>query len=361
MIGHLKDKFKNNFLYKNKYKTHLEAVVISCFFNPQKSSYRRKAFDIFYDSIKHLNHRIVECVIGDDEPELPLDNPNITRVHTKNLLWHKESLLNGIVKNLPAHFKYIFWVDADVIFTNNHWLVEAVEELHDHTIVQPFEYCVHLDQDQLEPDFDVHSQREYVDGPNRHKKMWRSFASNFALNRPQIHSEDYDVHGHVGFAWGARRSVLDNCPLYDKGLIGGGDHIIAHACIDQIPHLCITKSFTEDIDNVLEWSKKFHKVTRSRLGFVKGDLYHIWHGDLNKRNYYKRILEFTPKSKNIVDKDENGLYVTDNQDATDYMTNYFIIREVTDVIDPTSHHHHGDDQHHKCDSDDNYYQEPNFS
>lgn len=39
------DLFKNTFLYTNKYKTHSEAIVISCFFNPQNSPYRIKAFN----------------------------------------------------------------------------------------------------------------------------------------------------------------------------------------------------------------------------------------------------------------------------------------------------------------------------
>ena len=58
------DFLKNNFLYGDKYRTNSEAVIITCYFNPQKSPYRTKAFKTFYESIKHLNHRIIECVIG---------------------------------------------------------------------------------------------------------------------------------------------------------------------------------------------------------------------------------------------------------------------------------------------------------
>lgn len=106
-----------------------------------------KAFNIFYDKIKHLNHRIIECVIGDAQPELP-ENANIQRVYTKNLLWHKESLLNKIIAGLPPKFEYVFWADADVIFENDEWLTKGVEELQNYNIIQPFEYCVHLERDQ---------------------------------------------------------------------------------------------------------------------------------------------------------------------------------------------------------------------
>lgn len=318
------DVIKNFWMYSDKYKVHSEAVIISCYYNPTNNPYRLIAFNKFYETIKHLNHRIIECVIGDAEPQLPL-NPNITRVSTTTTLWHKEALLNSLVKKLPSKFKYVFWVDADVTFTNKNWLVDAVNELQptNNRMVQLFEYCIHLDKDQDDPYFDVTHEYEYASSPNRHPKLWRSFAANYVTTN-YSDSPNYDKHGHVGFAWGARRSVLDAMPLYDKALIGGADHIIAHAAAGQLNHSCITKSFTEDIDAVNDWSDKFSKIIGGKLGYVKGDLYHIWHGDIEKRQYLKRIQDFTPIAKDITEKDGNGLYVTDNDE---YVKKYFNHRE----------------------------------
>ncbi len=321
----LVDRFKNTFLYNDKYKTHSEAVIVACYFNPQNNPYRLKAFRIFYESIKHLNHRIVECVIGDTKPELVNEFTSlfITRVYTKNLLWHKETLLNQAIKDLPKEFKYIFWLDTDVVFTNKNWMIDSVEQLQTNNLVQPFEYCIHLDQDQSEPHFDLTHEYEYAGGSNRHPKMWRSFASNHTLGKSG--DSNYDKHGHVGFAWGARREVLDNVPLYDRALIGGADHIIAHAGAGQIGHSCITKSFTDDIDAVNKWSIDFFNAVQGKIGYAKGDLFHIWHGDITKRQYLKRIQDFTPTTKEITKKDKNGLYVT--EDDT-YVKKYFDQREV---------------------------------
>jgi len=325
----LVDKLKNTFLYSNKYKTDSEAVVIACYFNPQGNPYRLFAFNKFYDSIKHLNHRIIECVIGDAEAELP-QTEFITRIHTPNLLWHKESLLNKIISELPKKYKYVFWLDTDVIFTNKNWLVEGVESLQTNNILQPFEYCVHLDQDQTKPSFNTRLERERVGDPKtRHPKMWRSFCANHNTSAELSCDVNYDKHGHVGFAWGARREILDIMPLYDKALIGGADHIIAHAAAGQIGHSCITKSFTDDIDAVNEWSKLFYSVANGKIGYVKGDLYHIWHGALEKRQYLKRIQDFTSTAKNITERDENGLHVTVNGDD-EYVKQYFDHREDTD-------------------------------
>ena len=110
-------------------------------------------------------------------------------------------------------------------------------------------------------------------------------------------------------------------------MIGGADHIIAHAAAGQIPHSCITKSFTENIDEVNKWSDSFFAVVKGRIGYVQGDLFHIWHGDIENRDYLKRIQEFTPKTKNIVNRDSNGLFIANKQDEA-YVKNYFKKREV---------------------------------
>jgi hypothetical protein len=319
---------KNSIFNRNRYRSHPEAVIISCFFNPQKSEYRTKAFKTFYNSIKHLNHRIVEVVIGDATPELE-ENSSISRIYTENLLWHKESTLNYIIKNLPAKYKYVFWVDADVMFTNLDWLVEGVEKLKTYQIIQPFEYCVHLDKDQTAPSFNMRVAKQHpVEAQVRIYKLWRSFAANFT-DFPQSNgcSENYDEHGHVGFAWGARRELLNAVPLYDKALIGGADHIIAHAAAGQITHKCIAKSFTEDLEAVQEWMDLFGFHAMQQLSYVPGTLHHIWHGDITKREYLKRIREFTPATKDITEKDPNGLYKTTKQKEA-YVRDYFNRREV---------------------------------
>lgn len=320
------DKLKNQFLYSNKYRTDSEAVIIACYFNPQNNPYRLEAFNKFYDSIKHLNHRIVECVIGDAMPQLPLTN-SIARVHTKDLLWHKEALLNNIIKTLPKKFKYVFWLDTDVLFNNKNWLVQGVEELKYNNIVQPFEYCIHLEEGETSPSFDVIPERFNVSDPKkRHPKMWRSFCANYRTT-DLSDDKNYDKHGHVGFAWGAKREILDTLPLYDKALIGGADHIIAHAAAGHIGHTCIAKSFTDDIEAVNDWSEDFEKLINEKISYVRGDLYHLWHGAIEKRQYLKRIQDFTPKAKKITKKDKNGLFIADQLEGDKYVNEYFEQRE----------------------------------
>jgi hypothetical protein len=322
-------KFYNIFnFFTNKYKYHPKAVIVACYYNPTGSKYRLKAFKHFYDSIKHLEHRIVECVIKGSLPELEL-NSNIERIETESLLWHKESLLNYLIQKLPTKYDNVFWLDTDIIFTNKNWLIDSVKALKYDYIIQPFEYCIHLEKDELKPSFNVNSHREDVSNPHRrHPNMWKSFSANYIKSNYNYTHKNYDIHGHVGFAWGANLQKLKEILLYDKALIGGADHIMAHAAVGQINHDCIHKSFTDDIDTIIMWSKKFHNIFMGRLTYVSGDLYHIWHGDLKDRKYLKRIQDFTSKTKNIHLKDSNGLYISNDIETNTYIANYYKEREL---------------------------------
>lgn len=370
-IRNWRDSRKNKTDFLTKYKTDSRAVVISCYFNPQKNPYRTKAFNLFYDKIKHLDHRIIECVIGDAQPELP-ENAHIKRIYTKNLLWHKEALLNKIVSELPEKYEYVFWVDADVIFENDEWLIQGVEELKSYKILQPFEYCAHLERDQTI--FQGNKNLEQINKETKAKilagerveniRVWKSFCATFRDDQYKT-IKHYDLHGHVGFAWGARREVLEKVPLYDKALIGGADHIIAHAAVGQISHECITKAFSENIDEILEWSKKFFEAVSvfNKVSFVRGNLLHLWHGELAKRDYLRRIQVNTSKIRQIQRKDEHGLYETDDDT---FVQEYFESREVDDETDfdyyddstPGYETNHHSNYHH---STDNYSNQSDYT
>jgi hypothetical protein len=128
------DKIKNNTVFLNKYKTDSEAVIISCFFNPQRSKYRTAAFNKFYNDIKHLNHLIIEGVISSSTPELTESN-NIKHVKTESHLWHKEGLLNYAVSILPKKYKYIFpnlkMLNTDTVVTRGLPYISKMDERSD--------------------------------------------------------------------------------------------------------------------------------------------------------------------------------------------------------------------------------------
>jgi hypothetical protein len=323
-------------LFRKGYKSHPEAVLISCYYNPKNSPERLAAFNKFYPTIKHLNHRIIECIAPGVPEQLP-NNPNIEKLRTTSTLWHKEQLLNRIVSQLPPHFRYVFWVDADVIFSNKNWMVEGVEALQSFNVVQCFEYCIHMEKGQMKPGYNVNDAKLAINNadaagsPLTARRMWKGYASNYAQNNPNFHSQKYDIRGHVGFAWGAHKSILKLCPLYDRGLIGGGDGIIAYASTGQLETVSNVKEmFADVLQDVYSWGRKWQGVVRGKVGYIEGDLYHIWHGNVKDRQYYKRIKEFGPHLNQIArenERDENGLYTTRDVQAKQYVSRYYDKRD----------------------------------
>jgi hypothetical protein len=235
------------------------AVILSCYFNATDSPYRRDAFLQFYDTIKHLNHRIVECLIGDQKPTLP-SSPFISVVRTNNVLWHKESLLNGLIRSLPEQFRFVFWVDGDIIFKNRYWIIDSVEALYKYPVIQPWEYVLHLEQDAHEPPQLAYDQRSHVfDKTLQDRRIWKSFGSNVAQQLPCIHDQHYDVHGHSGYAWGMRRDILDKIYLFDSAIIGSGDSVMAQSFFGDLDSPCIVNTFKnspEMIELIKEYRDK---------------------------------------------------------------------------------------------------------
>jgi hypothetical protein len=120
--------------------------------------------------------------------------------------------------------------------------------------------------------------------------------------------------------------------LYDKCLIGGADHVMAHAIVGHQQgrlHHCVTKSHVDEADrqDINLWSDKFHELCEGKLGFVSGDVLHLYHGDLKDRNYYHRIKDFSKHIQRITEKDPNGLFTTDDNDIIQYLQGYFKGRE----------------------------------
>lgn len=327
--------FIKKYFNKSYYKNQKDSVIISCFYNPKNNPERVKAFNRFYESIQGCNYRIIECVINGQERQTPTNDKNISVIYTDSNLWHKEQLLNTIIKKLPTKFKYVFWLDADILMSNKNWIVEASNLLKDDTnLVQLFKYCIHLNKDEELPKEKLSYiyGRQTINCPNNNRRVWKSYAYNYKyrFDNNNYYSTNYDTRGHVGFAWGARLETLREIYLYDKALIGGADGIMAYAGTNQLmsKELANTREmFKDNLKYINTWSELWYKIIKGKVSYIENDLYHIWHGDIKNREYYKRIKEFSSHINEIKEKDENGLYISKNPKHNDYINNYYNRRE----------------------------------
>ncbi|MEP6925284.1 MAG: hypothetical protein ABI954_12530 [Pyrinomonadaceae bacterium] len=300
------------------YFAHPEAWIISCYYNPLRFRSRRRNFDIFYRQLKRsrVPFLILECAFGTDDFELE-QNQNVIQLRARDVLWQKERLLNLAVRLLPKEAKYVIWLDADVLFANPKWILETAAVLQKAMICQPFSRVVRLAPHQTQPDI---SNRE----------IWESFAYVWNTNAEKAASDNFDLHGHTGFGWAARREMFDELELYDRAIAGTADHLMAHAATGKIEHSCVERAFfSSSIKTHFErWGNRFAEIVQNKIGFVNGDLWHLWHGELKNRRYLERtrelsLLGFNPLTDLVTN--ENGLFEFSEMrdDLRIWMTDYF--------------------------------------
>lgn len=217
-----------------------------------------------------------------------------------NFLWQKESLINFVLNRLPPEYDAVAWIDADLIFRDDWWHDEACDQLGKTPVVQLFEW--------IETDFDSPIEswgpRVYstASGPDR-----------LSFNAP-------------GGAIACRRELLTN-GIYDRHPLGGGDEIFMDACLGRRPRWFkeIAPAFRNHIQ---AWQESFGK---HEVGFLRGSVKHLWHGDRKGRQYVSRHAllgqhGFDPQVD--VQIGENGLleWANDKPDLHAAVRDYFLNR-----------------------------------
>lgn len=258
-----------------------ELVVLTTYFNPCRYATRRRNYDVFMRDMHSagVNCITVECAFGDAAFELPaaLD---VLRVRSDALLWQKERLLNLAASSLPGDCKYVAWLDCDIVFDNRNWARELVVVLQHYPIAQVWQSCLRLQQDGS-----VGAQPDRV----------TSFAASMQAQPQSLDSGRYDAHGHTGYGWAMRRSLFDSVGLYEAAISGSADHFMAHAIYGDY-NFCIQNALKHDraqIRHLRAWGQRFYQQVQGRLGVVKGEIRHLWHGEAQHRRYFLRMHEIT--------------------------------------------------------------------
>jgi hypothetical protein len=254
--------------------------VIASYFNPNRYRTKKANCEMFRLSmeISGIPCLLVECLFPGAQPEFA-ESDSVIRIHAKDVMWQKERLLNVALRGLPGECEMVAWLDCDVLFENRNWAVEAGAELRNHAVVQLFSDVVRLPQGSL-----------WGPGGDR----WESFGSILKRAPNVLLEGDFARHGHTGFAWAARRELLARHGLYDSCIAGSGDHMMAHAFAGDWNGPCIDRIVGRDNEHRAHfeaWARSVYKDVRARVSAVPGTLYHLWHGDTDKRRYVLRNRE----------------------------------------------------------------------
>lgn len=245
-------------------------AVLTCYFNPCGYAAFRRNYHLFAAGLRAQGVPLytIELAFG-DEPFFLRAGETVRQLRTTDVLWHKERLLNLLLPTLPAEFDKVAWADADLIFTNPHWAAQTAQLLEDYPVVQPFERTIQLLQD------------------GRLGGTRTGVAYDAA--RKAEHVQDFGK-SHPGFAWAARRDLIEKHKLFDADIVGGGDAFMVFAMYGWWEIAFYVKRYPKSlIDAFRAWGLPFWADVRGRVGHAPGQVLHMWHGSRKNRQYNERV------------------------------------------------------------------------
>jgi len=235
---------------------------------------------------------IVELAFGDAPFELHEDLCDLLiRRRTQTVLWQKERMLNLGIAHLPPACDKVAWLDGDLIFENDDWVAQTSQLLESYVVVQPYETACWLPRDTETMPADAQrgiAEGRYLPGMVRGLS---SYATDAERNRAL---GNYLYAGHTGFAWSARRSLLERHGLYDRDIAGGGDVAIAHSLLGD-EEFWQGKRFycrwltANTLADIARWGRAVHQDVAGSIAWTPGRVLHLWHGSIRSRHYTTRL------------------------------------------------------------------------
>jgi hypothetical protein len=251
--------------------------VVTSYFNPAGYETRRKNLAACIAALEHASvpYLVVECASADKPFELEFVK-HVLQVRSRDTLWQKERLLNLGVAALPPECHKVAWLDCDLVFEGASWAREASQLLNSYNLVQPYSEVVRHGW----------TVPGHADG-----ERYVSFARRFQQDPDAVLHAPFRRHGHTGFAWAARREILERVGLYERAVAGGADHLMAHASCGDWNSNCLrrtTGDSTAMLRHFQAWAQRWHAEVRSSISCVDTVVHHLWHGERRHRGYLHR-------------------------------------------------------------------------
>jgi hypothetical protein len=262
----------------------------------------------------HVNLFIVELVYGNQKFMVTnKNNKNHLQLTTTTPIWHKENMVNLAVKYLlPKDWKAFAWVDADIEFDNVSWSTDTLKILNGcKDVLQLFSHCVDMNND------------------NTTINIFSSVGYNLSKRKKYtIKGLDY---WHPGYAWAITRKAYEKIGgLYDVGVLGSGDSIMALGLINKV-HLMKNEKYNNDYNNSMFDFQ--NKAKHLRLGYTPGIIRHYYHGTKQNRKYTDRwqiLMKHNFSPIQHLTYDSVGLLVPTETFSTEFkkdIMNYFCDRK----------------------------------
>ncbi len=260
-------------------------------FNPTGSRWPLINFTRFSRRVRPQGLRLLVVELAFENSAFEIDGSLadcVIQLRSATVLWQKERLLNIGVENLPPSCDKIAWLDGDLFFERREWVNEASHLLQSKVLVQPYDMACWLPRGASTLPLDL--PVGLCEG-----HCLPGMASTLAKHRDRQVLADYMKHGHTGFAWAMRRSVIDRHGLYDRSIVGGADFEMAHCFFGDEDFLGGRSWYCRYLtkparDSISVWGRAIQEEIGDSIGHVPGRVLHLYHGDISGRNYLNRLM-----------------------------------------------------------------------
>jgi len=276
----------------------MRTEVIIPFFNPCR--YKKPVENLIRSLTAHAYPTtVVELVYDDDEPldlEYLAANHIIVRgSRDRHVAWQKEALINHAAAMSVK--PYLCWCDADILFSDQDWLIKTERLLDVHKVVQPFTsvQCYDMEYD---------------------PRIFPSFAATYKIRlNPTWHAKP-----GYSLAW---RSHIG--PIPDVAICGGGDRLMLNAVTGWWDHPMFDSLSPIWKQEAMKQCFPVNMECQADIGCTQGMLRYFPHGSHDNRKYNERFhilrrLGFDPR-KHIVK--EGPLWTWTDPRFNDAMLQYF--------------------------------------
>jgi hypothetical protein len=224
------------------------------------------------------------------------------RYRTKTELWHKERLINIMAQRLPSDWKYVAWVDCDVLFVRPNWVGECIHQLQHYDFLQMFSSA-----HDLTADYEVYSERP---------AFMKAYMEGGAMWPPNQYYYEYPRKGFgawSGLAWACTRRAWDTVGgLIDVAVTGASDWYQAWALIGELEPRIPAGSHPNFSKALLRWQDRWMtSPIRKNVGYMTGSCLHNHHGSKSDRQYTNRanlLAEYQFDPERDLKFDSQGLW-----------------------------------------------------
>jgi hypothetical protein len=299
--------------------------AITSYFNPVRYRSRLSNFRTFRERLK-VPLVAVELSYGDDFELQEPDADILIQLRGGAALWQKERLLNLALQALPESCQHVAWLDCDILFGSEDWAESTVRLLERFAIIQLFKNVHYLPPGCSAP-------CALTDAELTRPSASFSISSGIPPTTVIGHSlNTREGTSAPGFAWAARRKLLDQHHFFDACVLGGGDRAMncaATQCFDVMAKRHYWNKQQQDW--YAGWAKPFFETIRGEIGYLEGDIFHLWHGSMRDRNTRTRHegfqqYQFNPYVDIAIGANGCWQWNTEKPHMHDYVGKYFSSR-----------------------------------